>query len=73
MPPPPPHTHSIPGFVLSKIVPFLYGPKPLLLTLGSDTPYRKISAAVQRDSLVLATLLGGLVLFLLLKFVVRVI
>jgi hypothetical protein len=31
-------------------VPFLYGPRPKLLTLGSTTPYRHILADVRRDA-----------------------
>ncbi|GIL95578.1 hypothetical protein Vretimale_1533 [Volvox reticuliferus] len=42
--------HVILGTLLSKIVPFLYGPKPALLRLGSGIPYSQITAAVQRDA-----------------------
>jgi hypothetical protein len=33
-----------------QIVPFLYGPKPALLRLGSGIPYSQITAAVRRDA-----------------------
>ncbi|EFJ43553.1 flagellar-specific protein Ssa14 [Volvox carteri f. nagariensis] len=49
--------HVILGTLLSKIVPFLYGPKPALLRLGSGIPYSQITAAVQRDAK-LAVVLG---------------
>jgi hypothetical protein len=38
------------GTLLPKVGPFLYGPKPALLKLGSLTPYSEVTAAVRRDS-----------------------
>ncbi|GFR39880.1 hypothetical protein Agub_g382 [Astrephomene gubernaculifera] len=53
--------HVLLGSLLSKVVPFLYGPKPALLRLGSGVSYSTITAAVRRDSL-LAVGLGVLLL-----------
>jgi ubiquitin carboxyl-terminal hydrolase 48 len=54
-------SHVLLGTVLSKIIPFLYGARPALLTLGSRTPYSKILGAVTRDAaLTAAIVLGGL-------------
>lgn len=38
-------------------MPFLYGPRPALLQLGSGIPYSKITQAVARDAK-LAVVLG---------------
>ncbi|PNH10362.1 Kynurenine 3-monooxygenase [Tetrabaena socialis] len=59
--------HVILGTVLSKIVPFLYGPKPALLQLGSGIPYSQITAAVARDAKLAVVLGVALVLLLIAK------
>ncbi len=43
-------SHIVIGTLLSKLVPFLYGPKVKLLQLGTTTPYAEIMAAINRDS-----------------------
>ncbi|KXZ44087.1 hypothetical protein GPECTOR_74g701 [Gonium pectorale] len=53
--------HVVLGTILSKIVPFIYGPRPALLRLGSGIPYSEITAAVRRDAK-LAVVLGVVLL-----------
>ncbi len=52
---------------LTQIVPFLYGPRPALLRLGSGIPYREITAAVRRDAKLAAFLLLAIALFITAK------
>jgi len=59
--------HVLLGTVLSKVVPFIYGPKPALLSLGSQTPYGDIKAAVSRDAAGGALVGLGLVTYVGLK------
>ncbi|GLC46748.1 hypothetical protein PLESTF_000431900 [Pleodorina starrii] len=64
--------HVILGTILSKIVPFLYGPKPALLRLGSGIPYSQITAAVQRDAKMAAVLGIALLVAALVTLVAKV-
>lgn len=61
-------SHVALGFLLSKIVPFLYGPKPAIMKLGSNTRYSEILASVNRDSAVAALLALAGVVFAACKF-----
>jgi ubiquitin carboxyl-terminal hydrolase 48 len=59
------------GTILSKLLPFLYGPKPALLKLGSTTPYSTIIAAVKRDSIMAAVGFAALGIWLGVKLAAR--
>uniref|UniRef100_A0A383WAT6 FAD-binding domain-containing protein n=1 Tax=Tetradesmus obliquus TaxID=3088 RepID=A0A383WAT6_TETOB len=65
-------SHVLLGTILSKLVPFLYGPKPALLKLGSTTPYSTIIAAVKRDSLMAAVGFAALGVWLSFKLAAKV-
>jgi ubiquitin carboxyl-terminal hydrolase 48 len=56
-------SHVLLGTILSKILPFLYGARPALLTLGSRTPYSKILGAVTRDAAITAALVLAALFF----------
>lgn len=55
------------GTILSKIVPFWYGPKPALLQMGGSTDYSYIMTAVRRDGQLAAVLCSLGVLYVALK------
>jgi 2-polyprenyl-6-methoxyphenol hydroxylase-like FAD-dependent oxidoreductase len=64
--------HVILGTILSKVVPFLYGPRPALLRLGSkDMPYSQILKAVRRDAAAAAVLVAGAVAWFAWRFFAR--
>jgi kynurenine 3-monooxygenase len=60
-------SHVLVGTVLSKLVPFIYGSKPALLSLGSTTPYSRIISAVRRDSAIAAAAFAAFGVWLALK------
>lgn len=61
-PPPRPCLRTT-GTVASKVVPFLYGPKVALLSLGSQTPYSTIYDSVKRDAAIAIGIAGSLLAF----------
>lgn len=64
-------SHVALGFILSKIVPFIYGTKPALLKLGTTIRYSEITAAVRRDSMLAAVGFAALGLWLGLKIAAK--
>lgn len=61
-------SHVVVGTILSKIVPFFYGPKPALLKLGSLTPYSEILSAIRRDSTLLLVMVLAPIAFFASKY-----
>lgn len=59
--------HVLLGTVMSKLLPFVYGKKPALLSLGSQTPYSDIRKAVSRDFAAGVTVLAAVLLYAALK------
>ena len=60
-------SHIILGTILSKLVPYWYGKKPLLLSLGGDARYSHIMAAIQRYSSAAAVMFAAVVLLVVFK------